>query len=66
MPTTLADIGLENTDRNQLMKAAQKACDPAEAIHHEVGIITPEKILNAMIAADAMGELKKKNKRGLL
>ena len=59
LPTTLADIGLQNVDRVKLMKAAEKACAPAEGIHHEAGIITPEKVLNAMIAADAMGKSRK-------
>jgi len=59
LPTTLADIGLKNAGRNKLMKAAEKACAPAEAIHHEAGTITPEKVLNAMLAADAMGEERK-------
>ena len=61
LPTTMADIGLKNIDRNKLMKVAVKACDPMEAIHHEAGIITPEKVLNAMIAADAIGESRKSN-----
>ncbi|MEQ8167270.1 MAG: glycerol dehydrogenase [Candidatus Eremiobacterota bacterium] len=60
LPTTFADIGLKNIDRNKLMKVAVKACEPIEAIHNEAGIITPEKIFNAMIAADAAGELRKK------
>lgn len=60
LPTTFADIGLKNIDRNKLMKVAVKACDPTEAIHHEAGIITPENVLNAMIAADAAGESRKK------
>ncbi|MEE9910094.1 MAG: glycerol dehydrogenase [Deltaproteobacteria bacterium] len=60
LPTTLADIGLEDADRNDLMKAAQKACAPGECIHHEAGEVTPEKVLNAMLAADAMG-VKRKN-----
>ncbi len=63
LPTTLADIGLPNNDRHKLMKAAEKACAPAEAIHHEAGLMTPEKVLNAMIAADAMGEANKASKR---
>jgi len=59
LPTTLADIGLANMDRNQLMKAAEKACAPAEGMHHEAGEITPEKVLNAMLAANAIGEKRK-------
>ncbi|KAF0156149.1 MAG: glycerol dehydrogenase [Syntrophaceae bacterium] len=61
LPTTLADIGLVNADREKLMKAAQKACAPEECIHHEAGEITPEKVLNAMLAASAIGEKRKKD-----
>ena len=56
LPTTLADIGLGNADRRQLMKAAEKACAPGQSIHHEAGVITPGKVLDAMLAADALGQ----------
>ena len=59
LPTTLADIGLQNADRIKLMKAAEKACAHTEGIHHEAGIITPDKVLNAMLAADAIGKARK-------
>jgi glycerol dehydrogenase len=59
LPTTLADIGLANTGRDRLMKVAEKACAATEAIHHEAGAITAEKVLNAIIAADALGELRR-------
>jgi glycerol dehydrogenase len=59
LPTTLADLGLKNIDRKKLMLVAEKACAPEECIHHEAGKITPEKVLNAMLAADAMGEYRK-------
>ncbi len=62
LPTTLADIGLQNIGKERLIKAAEKACAPGEAIHHEAGIITPEKVLNAMLAADAIGKARKKNR----
>jgi glycerol dehydrogenase len=60
LPTTLADLGLKGADRNTLLLAAEKACAPGEYIHHEAGTITPEKVLNAMLAADAIGEDRKK------
>jgi glycerol dehydrogenase len=60
LPTTLADLGLHNIDRESLMKVAEKACASMESIHHEAGSITPEKALNAMIAADAMGRARKR------
>jgi len=61
LPTTLSDIGVEKIDRDKMLVAAQKACAPLECIHHEAGEITPEKVLNAMLAADAIGESRKKN-----
>lgn len=60
LPTTLADIGLRGIEPGTLMKAAEKACTPTEAIHHEAGAMTAEKVLDAMIAADAMGETRQK------
>jgi glycerol dehydrogenase len=59
LPTTLADIGLRNIDHNRLMPVAEKACAQGESIHHEAGKITPEKILHAILAANAIGEYRK-------
>jgi len=59
LPTTLADVGLGNVDRERLMDAAKKTCAPGQPIHHEAGLITPEKVFNAMIAADAIGRGRK-------
>jgi glycerol dehydrogenase len=59
LPTTLAEIGLAKIDRTQLKLAAEKACDPASSIHHEAGVITPKKVLHAMLAADAIGAIRK-------
>ena len=56
LPTTLAHIGLKNPERNIMKKVAEKACAPAEGIHHEAGIITPERVLNAMLMADSYGK----------
>jgi len=60
LPTTLADIGLESCDRDRLMRVAEKACSPGEYIHHEAGKITPERVLYAILAANAIGEYRKK------
>jgi glycerol dehydrogenase len=60
LPTTLADIGLRGFDRDGLLPAAEKACEPGQPIHHEAGEITPEKVLQAMLAADALGEYRKR------
>jgi glycerol dehydrogenase len=63
LPTTLVDIGLGNGDRRQLMEAADKACAPDQPIHHEAGMITPERVLDAMLAADALGQ-ERRGRRG--
>lgn len=59
LPTTLSDIGLGNVTLEKLRIAAEKACDSEQPIHHEAGLITPQKVLDAMIAADAIGSARK-------
>lgn len=59
LPTTLSDIGLKDVSRERLMQVAVKACAPAEGIHHEPFSVTPENVLNAIIAADEMGRKRK-------
>jgi glycerol dehydrogenase len=59
LPTTLADIGLGNAGREKLMVAAEKTCAPGQPVHHEAGVITPGKVLNAMLAADAIGQARR-------
>lgn len=59
LPTTLGDIGLAGANREHLAPAAEKACAPGQSIHHEAGEMTPAKVLDAMLAADALGQLRK-------
>jgi glycerol dehydrogenase len=61
LPTTLADLGLTGCTRADLMKVAEKACVSVECIHHEAGEITPEKVLHALVATDAIGRRRKGN-----
>ena len=63
LPTTLADIGLATVDRDRLLRVAEKACAPGEYIHHEAGTITPDNVLHAMLAANAIGAHRKKQPR---
>jgi len=58
LPTTLADIGLGSVSRGDLLKAAERACAPGQPIHHEAGTITPDRVLDAMLAADALGRAR--------
>ena len=62
LPTTLADIGLGNTERQQLIEVAEKACAPGQPIHHEAGMMTPRKVLDAMLAADAIGQERRRSR----
>ncbi len=59
LPTTLADIGLRNVERTRLLAVAEKACAPEESMHHEAGRITPAKVLDAILAANAVGASRK-------
>lgn len=59
LPTTLADIGLGSATWENLMRTAEKTCESGSSIHHEAGPITPENVLHAMLAADAMGKTRK-------
>jgi glycerol dehydrogenase len=59
LPTVFADIGLRNPDKEYLMRAAEKACEKGSQIYHEVGMITPAKVLEALIKADSMGIARK-------
>jgi glycerol dehydrogenase len=63
LPTTLADIGLGSAGREKLMVAAEKTCAPGQPVHHEAGVITPEKVLDAMLAADAIGQARRAGRR---
>lgn len=59
LPVCLSDLGLSNPDPETLMKIAIKACAPGEWIHNEAGEITPRMVVNAMVAADALGKRKR-------
>lgn len=59
LPTTLADIGLADASPDYLLIAAEKACVPDSFIHHEAGQITPTRVRDAMLAADALGRRRR-------
>ena len=63
LPTTLVDIGLGSASQEKLMLAAEKTCAKEQPVHHEAGVITPEKVFNAMLAADAIGQERKNGTR---
>ena len=62
LPTTLSDIGLGEAGPERLAMAAEKACAPGQAICHEGGTMTPKRVLDAMLKADAMGRERRHGK----
>ena len=59
LPTTFADLGIENPDKDALMEAATLAAAPTDTLGNEPVEITPEKVYAAMVAADALGRYYK-------
>ncbi|HBR6268375.1 TPA: glycerol dehydrogenase [Klebsiella pneumoniae] len=55
LPTTLAQIGLNNVTDEQLLAVATASCQEGETMHNEPYAVTPERILAALRAADAYG-----------
>ncbi len=55
LPTTFADIGLQEATEDDLLRAAEAACAEGETIHNEAHKIDAAAVLSAMKAADAYG-----------
>lgn len=58
LPTTLAAIGLEHVSRERLREAAARACAADQPIHHEACEVTADRVLDAMVATDAIGRAR--------
>jgi glycerol dehydrogenase len=61
LPTTLAEVGVRNADMEKLTEVAKTACASDQPIHHEAGHVTPQRVLDAMLAADALGRRRKEH-----
>lgn len=59
LPTTFADLGIENPDKDALMEATTLAASPDDTLGNEPFEVTPEKVYAAMVAADALGRYYK-------
>lgn len=59
LPTTLAEIGLDNVSDEDLMLAAKQACAEGETIHNEPIPVTPQTVFAALKAANAEGQQRK-------
>ena len=55
LPTTLAEVGLASDDTELLEQIARAAIAPGELIHNEPFDVTAPQVIDAMLAADAVG-----------
>jgi glycerol dehydrogenase len=55
LPTTFAEIGIGDPSEELLNMVATRATAPGETIHNEPMAVTPELVVEAMRAADAVG-----------
>jgi len=62
LPTTFADIGLQDVSDEDLMQVAISACAEGETIHNESVPVTPDMVFYALKAADAEGRTRKSTK----
>lgn len=56
LPTTLADLDLGDIDSDTLREVAKRAVAPGETAHHEPFPVTADMIIDAIIAADRLGQ----------
>jgi glycerol dehydrogenase len=61
LPITLGDIGLREISRDQLEPVARRATAPGETIHNEPFEVTADLVVDAILAADALGKMWKKH-----
>ena len=58
LPVNLEEIGLDKEKhKEQLKEASILACQEGESIHNMLGGVTPEKLFDAMLAADSIVEM---------
>ena len=57
LPITLAEVGLPDADLTLLERMARRATIPGETIHNEPFPVTPERVVEAMRAADQAGHM---------
>lgn len=55
LPTTFAQLGIRQVDKDNLFKVAQAACVPTQSTKNLRGDITPEEVCQAMWKADEWG-----------
>ena len=56
LPTTLADLGVENPTQEQLMEVAKLACADADTLHNMPIPVDADSVYAAILAADELGK----------
>jgi glycerol dehydrogenase len=59
LPSTLADIGLDQASDEELLKVATASCSEGETIHNEPIPVTPDMVFSALRIADAEGRRRR-------
>lgn len=62
LPIALADIGLADLSKEQLQTIAVRSTAEGETIHNEPFEVTPDRVADAILAADAVGRAWKKDR----
>lgn len=55
LPVTFAQLGVKDASYERVLEVAKLACAPNDTLHNMPFEVTPEKVANAMLAADAYG-----------
>lgn len=58
LPTCLKDLGINDTDRQRLMKVAEVACAEGDTMHNMPFNVTLEDVYSAIVVADRIGGTK--------
>ena len=64
LPITLAGIGLDGLTRDRLDPIARRATAPGETIHNEPFEVTPDRVADAILVADAIGRAWRERESG--
>ena len=59
LPTTLEDLGIQDASPEQLMEVARLASAEGDTMHNMPFAITPERVYDAIMGADALGQYYK-------
>ncbi|WP_446899056.1 glycerol dehydrogenase [Clostridium sp. LBM24168] len=57
LPITLSDMGIEEIDKQDIMKAAELSCAEGETIHNMPFKVTSEDVYAAILSTDKLGRL---------